>query len=122
MAQSFTDFIVEDKETENYKVVILTVEVGDKSKTATKFEKQAKKMGMEVLLSDFKRTSLTFADGQYTLNNKDKSMDISSKDTVVFVRGTPTRDSHLDLISELERIGITSVSYTHLTLPTILLV
>ena len=108
MAQSFTDFIVEDKETENYKVVILTVEVGDKSKTATKFEKQAKKMGMEVLLSDFKRTSLTFADGQYTLNNKDKSMDISSKDTVVFVRGTPTRDSHLDLISELERIGITS--------------
>jgi len=110
VAQSFTDFIVEDKETENYKVVILTVEVGDKSKTATKFEKQAKKMGMEVLLSDFKRTSLTFDDGQYTLNNKDKSMDISSKDTVVFVRGTPTRDSHLDLISELERIGITCIN------------
>ena len=60
MAQSFSNFIVEEKQLENYKVVILTVEVGDKSKTATKFEKQAKKMGMEVLLSDFKRTSLVW--------------------------------------------------------------
>ena len=48
MAQSFADFITEEKQLENYKVVILTVEVGDKSKTAIKFEKQAKKMGMEV--------------------------------------------------------------------------
>ena len=110
LTRSFTDFITEEKQLENYKVVILTVEVGDKSKTAIKFEKEAKKMGMEVLLSDFKTTSLTFNNGKYTLNNKDKSMDISSKDTVVFVRGTPTRDSHLDLISELERIGITCIN------------
>ena len=110
MTRSFTDFITEEKQLENYKVVILTVEVGDKSKTAIKFEKEAKKMGMEVFLSDFKTTSLTFNNGKYTLNNKDKSMDISSKDTVVFVRGTPTRDSHLDLISELERIGITCIN------------
>ena len=52
-------------------------------------------MGMEVFLSDFKGVSLTFDDGKYSIKNKDNSMEISSKDTVVFVRGTPTRDSHL---------------------------
>ena len=107
--ETFSQFLSEEK-SEDYKVIILTVEVGDKSKTATKFEQQAKKMGMEVLLCDFKRTSLVFDDGKYVINNKDDSMEISSKDTVVFIRGTPTRDSHLDLISELERIGITCVN------------
>jgi ribosomal protein S6--L-glutamate ligase len=67
-------------------------------------------MGMEVFLSDFKGATLTFDDGKYSIKNKDNSMEISSKDTVVFVRGTPTRDSHLDLISELERIGITCIN------------
>ena len=110
MARSFTDFITEEEQIENYKVVILTVEHGDKSITAKKFEKQAQKMGMEAFLSDFQGVSLTFDDGKYSIKNKDNSMEISSKDTVVFVRGTPTRDSHLDLISELERIGCTCIN------------
>jgi len=110
LAQSFSDFITEETNEENYRVVILTVEHGDKSITAKKFEKQAQKMGMEVFLSDFKGATLTFDDGKYSIKNKDNSMEISSKDTVVFVRGTPTRDSHLDLISELERIGITCIN------------
>ena len=42
--ETFSQFLSEET-TEDYKVVILTVEVGDKSKTATKFEEQAKKMG-----------------------------------------------------------------------------
>ena len=29
----------------------------------------------------------------------------SSKNTVVIVRGTPSKDSHLDLLSQLEKIG-----------------
>ena len=67
-------------------------------------------MGMEVILCEFNKRSLSFDDGKYVISNKDDSMEISSKDTVVFIRGTPTRDSHLDLISELERIGITCVN------------
>ena len=110
MARSFTDFITEEEQIENYKVIILTVEHGDKSITAKKFEKQAQKMGMEVFLSDFKGVSLTFDDGKYSIKDKNNTMEFSSKETVVFVRGTPTRDSHLDLISELERIGCTCIN------------
>ena len=40
--ETFSQFLSEQT-TEDYKVIILTVEVGDKSKTATKFEQQAKK-------------------------------------------------------------------------------
>ena len=38
--ETFSQFLSEET-TEDYKVVILTVEVGDKSKTATKFQEQA---------------------------------------------------------------------------------
>lgn len=110
MAQSFSSFITEEKKEENYKVVILSAESSNEHNTANKFVKQAKKMGMEVLLCDFKRTALYFEDGKYVIKNKDDTMEISYRDTVVFVRGTPTRDSHLDLISELERIGITCIN------------
>ena len=50
--QSFKSFITEERQP--YKVVILTVEHGDKSITAKKFEKQAKKMGFQTFLSNFK--------------------------------------------------------------------
>ena len=56
------------------------------------------------------RCTLTFDDGKYSIKNKDNSMEINSQEVVVFVRGTPTRDSHLDLISELERIGCTCIN------------
>ena len=111
MTQSFSKFITEEKTDGNYKVVILSVESGDVRKnTADKFEKESKKLGLDVRLCDFKNASLTFDDGKYTIKNEDGSMQVSSRDTVVFVRGTPTRDSHLDMISELERIGITCIN------------
>ena len=110
MAQSFSEFITEEKNGENYKVVILTVEFGDKSITAKKLEKEAQKMGMETFLANFKDVSLHFDDGKYTLSDGKNSIEINKNNTVVFVRGTPSRDSMLDLISELERIGITCIN------------
>ena len=110
MAQSFSNFIAEEKKVENYKVVILTVEFGDKSITAKKFEKEAQKLGMETFLANFKEVSLSFTDGKHILSDNDKTIEVNKKDTVVFVRGTPSRDSMLDLISELERIGITCIN------------
>jgi len=107
---SFSNFITEEKKEENYKVVILTVEFGDKSITAKKFEKEAQKMGMETFLANFKEVSLRFNDGKHTLSDGKKEIEINKSDTVVFVRGTPTRDSMLDLISELERLGITCIN------------
>ena len=37
--------------------------------------------------------------------DSDKGFQVNSSNTVIFVRGTPTKDSHLDLISEFERLG-----------------
>jgi len=110
VAQSFSEFITEEKNGENYKVVILTVEFGDKSITAKKLEKEAQKMGMETFLANFKDVSLHFDDGKHTLSDGKNSIEINKNNTVVFVRGTPSRDSMLDLISELERIGITCIN------------
>jgi len=110
VAQSFSNFITEEKKEENYNVVILTVEFGDKSITAKKFEKEAQKMGMKTFLANFKEVSLHFSDGKHTLSDGKKEIEIDKSDTVVFVRGTPTRDSMLDLISELERLGITCIN------------
>ena len=46
----------------------------------------------------------------YDIRDKEKSLEISSKDTIFFIRGTPVKDSHLDLISEIERIGFTCIN------------
>ena len=51
---------------------------------------------------------LKFDNGRYTIHKQDdeKGFDVDSNDTVCFMRGTPERDSYLDLVSQLERIGI----------------
>jgi recombinational DNA repair protein (RecF pathway) len=72
VAQSFSNFITEEKKEENYNVVILTVEFGDKSITAKKFEKEAQKMGMKTFLANFKEVSLHFNDGKHTLSDGKK--------------------------------------------------
>ena len=106
--QSFKSFITEERQP--YKVVILTVEHGDKSITAKKFEKQAKKMGFQTFLSNFKGVFISFENNGYRIQGKESSLDISSDDTIFFIRGTPVKDSHLDLISEIERIGFTCIN------------
>ena len=83
MIRSFTDFITEEEQIENY-MVQLTVEHGDKSITAKFYN--SPEDGYGSFLSDFQGVSLTFDDGKYSIKNKDNSMEISSKDTVVFVR------------------------------------
>ncbi len=106
--ETFKSFLAEEKQP--YKVVILTVEHGDKSITAKKFEKEAKKMGLQTFLSNFKGVFISFENGIYVIQDKEKSLEINSKDTIFFIRGTPVKDSHLDLISEIERIGFTCIN------------
>ena len=106
--ETFKSFLAEEKQP--YKVVILTVEHGDKSITAKKFEKEAKKMGLQTFLSNFKGVFISFENGIYVIQDKEKSLEINSKDTIFFIRGTPVKDSHLDLVSEIERIGFTCIN------------
>ena len=96
MTQSFSKFITEEKTDGDYKVVILSVEVGDVRKnTADKFEKEAKKLGLDTILCEFKNASLVFDDGKYIIKSREDSMQVSAKDTLVFVRLATNYSRHI---------------------------
>ena len=97
---------------EKYKVVILTVEHGDKSITAKKLSKEATKLGLQNTIVNFNGATLRYNDGNHFIHGVDdeKGFQVNSSDTIIFVRGTPTKDSHLDLISEFERLGYCCVN------------
>ena len=104
--ETFGSFISEAKD-EKYRVVILTVEHGDKSITAKKLSKEATKLGLENIIVQFNGATLRYNDGNHFIHSADddKGFQTNSSDTIIFVRGTPSKDSHLDLISEFERLG-----------------
>ena len=104
--ETFGSFISEAKD-EKYRVVILTVEHGDKSITSKKLAKEAIKLGLENIVVQFNGATLRYNDGNHFIHtmDSDKGFQVNSSNTVIFVRGTPTKDSHLDLISEFERLG-----------------
>ena len=104
--EAFKSFITESKD-EKYRVVILTVEHGDKSITAKKLSKEATKLGLQNTIINFDGATLRYDDGNHFIHGMDdeKGFQVNSSDTIIFVRGTPTKDSHLDLISEFERLG-----------------
>jgi len=109
--EAFKSFITESKD-EKYRVVILTVEHGDKSITAKKLSKEATKLGLQNTIVQFDGATLRYADGNHFIHkmNDDKGFQTNSSNTIIFVRGTPSKDSHLDLISEFERLGYCCVN------------
>ena len=108
--EKFKSFITEAKE-EDYRVVVLSVEHGDKAITSKRIKEESDKLGLENYVISLDGANLSY-DKTYTIHEAgdEKGFDISPSDTVVFVRGTPSKDSSLDLISELEKIGICCVN------------
>ena len=109
--EQFKSFITEEK-TEDYKVVILSVEHGDKAITANRMKEEANKLGLSHYIVGMDGSHIEFNNGTYTIHEvgDEKGFEIAPSDTVVFIRGTPTKDSSLDVISELEKIGICVVN------------
>ena len=109
--EQFKSFITEAKN-EDYKVVVLSVEHGDKSITAKRIKEEAVKLGLSNYVVGINGSHIEFNDGTYSLHElgDEKGFEISRINTVVFIRGTPTKDSALNIISELEKIGICVVN------------
>ena len=103
---NFKSFITEDKH-EDYRVVVISNELGDKAITAERIEEEAKKLNYPHYIVPMDGTYTVFKNGQRTIHKSDddKGFEIHPSDTVIFVRGTPERDSHLDLISQFQRAG-----------------
>ena len=109
--ERFNKFISEQK-TENYRVVILSVEHGDKAITAKRMKEEASNLELPHYVIGMDGSHIEFNNGTYTIHEvgDEKGFEIAPSDTVVFIRGTPSKDSSLDIISELEKIGICVVN------------
>ena len=104
--ENFKSFITEQKE-EKYNVVVISSELGDKAITAERMESEARELNYPSYVTSMEGTYTRFQNGQRTIHKGDDEtgFKIHPSDTVIFVRGTPERDSYLDLISELQRAG-----------------
>ena len=98
----FKSFITEEKQ-DSYRVVVLS----NDSTTAQRIEEEAKKLKYPYYVAPFDGTYTVYNEGRRTIHKQDDDtgFEINTADTVVFVRGTPERDSCLDLITQLQRAG-----------------
>ena len=110
--ETFKSFLSEEKDIEKYRVLVISTEHGSKAPTATRLEDEAKKLGMQVYVVKMNGTYIKFDNGKYTIHKDDdeKGFELDRENTICFMRGTPERDSYLDLLSQLERIGIPMVN------------
>ena len=113
MIKQFGSFLQEAKDSEKYKLLLISTEMGDKAITAERMEEEAKKLGYDYYITKMEGTFIRKSDdGVWTVHKEDddKGFVVSPSDTVCFIRGTPERDSYLDLVSQLERAGICVVN------------
>ena len=112
MVDSFKSFITEQKNIEKYRVLVISTEHGSKAPTATRLEDEAKKLGMQVYVVKMNGTYIKYDNDKYTIHQEEdeKGFELDRDNTVCFMRGTPERDSYLDLLSQLEKIGIAMVN------------
>jgi ribosomal protein S6--L-glutamate ligase len=102
----FRSYVTEEKQ-ESYRVVVISNELGDKAITAKRMEQEAKNLKYPFYVVPMDGTYTVYDNGRRTIHKQDDDtgFEISPSDTVIFVRGTPEKDSYLDLISELQRAG-----------------
>jgi ribosomal protein S6--L-glutamate ligase len=108
--EHFKSFITEEKDSD-YRILVLSVEHGDKSITSKRIKEEADKLNLPNYVVQIDGSYIKYDNGKHTIYSidDDKGFELDSS-TVVFIRGTPTKDSSLDLISEIERLGLCCVN------------
>ena len=104
--EQFKSYITEEKNS-NYRIVVLSAEKGEKAITAKRMKAEADELGYPIYVASMDGTYTKFENNVRTVHTTDdeKGFEIHVENTVVFVRGTPERDSWLDLVSQLEKAG-----------------
>ena len=104
--EKFKSFITEAKE-EKYKVVVISASTEKPLITARRMKEEAEKLNYPTYVVPMDGTYTKFENGVRTIHeaDDDKGFEINVNDTVIFIRGTPERDSWLDLISQFEKAG-----------------
>ena len=107
---------VEQTENTKYRILVVSAERSEDDKlfrTAQRFKDEAEKAGHEIYVAQVEGAYIGFHDGMYKIYNQDdkKGFEINRDNTVAFVRGSVRlKKSYLDLLSRLEKTGITMVN------------
>ena len=105
----FSDF--DDRKKEKYRVLILSNQPDESElfHTTRRFVDEAKKQKMDSYVL-FVESGKIVGDKAYN-DDDPNGFEISSKDTVAFIRHQDGhRDSHMDMVSQLEKLGIPCVN------------
>ena len=104
--EKFKSFITEAKE-DKYRILVISAEHGEKAITAKRMEEEAENLKYPIYVAPMDGTYTKFENNIRTVHkiDDDKGFEIHIEDTVIFIRGTPERDSWLDFISQLEKAG-----------------
>ena len=104
--EKFKSYTTEAKD-DKYRVLVISAEKGEKAITAKRMKEESDKLGYPIYIAGMDGTYTKFENNVRTVHmaDDDKGFEIHVADTVIFVRGTPERDSWLDLVSQLEKAG-----------------
>ena len=108
---SFIDEGPEEKKRD--KLRILIVSKSDDNHTVKRIVEDSKKLGHEIFVVDILGAFITYEKSTYKIYNISEGVgfDISSQDTIAIIRATvKDKTSYLDLLSQLEKIGICMVN------------
>ena len=107
--EKFKSFLTE-QEQKPYRLLVIG-ELGEKGITAKRLQKEASKLGHDIYITSFSGAYIKTENGIRTIHKNDDPNGFElTKDTIVIVRGTPPKDSHMDLLSQLERVGLCLVN------------
>ena len=105
----------EEKKLDKLRVLVLAIKYQDKTyaRTTKRISEESKKLGHEIFIVNILGAFIRYEEGTYKIFNSDDDtgFDINSKNTIALVRGTVrVKDSYLDLLSQLEKIGVCMIN------------
>ena len=92
MIKQFGSFLQEAKDSEKYKLLLISTEMGDKAITAERMEEEAKKLGYDYYITKMEGTFIRKSDDNvWTVHKEDdkKGFVVSPSDTV---KALPLKD------------------------------
>jgi len=110
---SFIDEGAKEKKLDKLRILVVSKSTDKLFHTAQRITDESKKLGHEVFVVDILGAYISYEKDTYKVFNinEDTGFDINSNDTIAIIRGAVRfKDSYLDFLSQLEKIGICMVN------------
>ena len=110
---SFIDEGAEEKKQDKLRILVVSKSTDKLFHTAQRITDESKKLGHEVFVVDILGAYISYENDTYKVFNinEDTGFEINSNNTIAIIRGAVRfKDSYLDFLSQLEKIGICMVN------------